>query len=299
MRTANRGRILVGVMASVLTVAGAGRADTDGLVFRANGIYRGEADISEEGIKCEIPAVGSAIPDGSFNMGLWNTYGVKTLMFPDVNSPFGDPCGGYIQLQNNMTAQGINVQQVQIKMRIADAKRLAGYVPTRRGWPLACRKLRRLKVFAGTRLDPVGSSNQPSSSAQANVAFVQLLPILSTQLISCLRDQYAPLPTEVYSSLRVVVSARAFGVADNGQGFNTNSVNYTLTLRHTCGNGRLDDGEICDATSPSNQCLLGECAEGFCGATPVPCVTNADCIGGCLEQGGPSECTCQFGGSAN
>lgn len=294
MQTVKRMRILVAVGLTVLTT-GALAADTDGLVFRANGLYRGEADISEEGIKCEIPSVGAAIPDGSFNMGLWNTFGSKTLQFPDANNPYGNPCGGYLQLQNNMTAQGINVERVEVKLRIAGARRFRDLVPTRRGWPVACRGLRNVTVFAGTRLDPAGSKDQPSNSGQANVAFVQLLPILTPQIIHCLREQYAPLPTTVYTSLPVVLSVRAFGRADNGDGFKTNPVQYTLTLRHTCGNARIDDGEACDPAAATNPCLLGECASGFCGSTAVPCLSNADCVGSCIAQGDPMECTCEYG----
>lgn len=301
MRTQRVGRVLAGVLASMALCAGAAAASTDGLVFRANGFYRGEADISDEGIKCEIPAVGAAIPDATFQMGLWNTYGAMTLQFPDVNHAFANPCGGYLQLQNNMTAQGINVETVELKFRILGAKRFSSDVPTRRAWPLACREVRRMRIFTGSRLDPVGSTNQPSSSGQSNVAFVQVLPMVSTQIIHCLRAQYAPLPVEQYASFPLVIAARAVGRGDDGETVKTNTVQYTLTLRHTCGNGRWDDGEMCDPTAPNNACLLGECSEdGFCGDTPIPCVTNADCIGVCLTAfGSPSECTCQFTGSEN
>ncbi len=138
-----------------------------------------------------------------------------------------------------------------------------------------------------------------ANSGQANVAFVQLLPILSPQVIHCLREQYSPLPSTVYTSFPVRLAMRAVGRADNGDGYKTNTVTYTLTLRHTCGNGRIDDGEVCDPEAAVNPCLLGECSSGFCGTTSVPCVTTADCVGGCIEQGNPMECTCQYSGASN
>lgn len=293
MRTKTMGRILLGVITSVWLAGGVACAD-DGLVFRALGVYKGRSDISDTGITCEYPSQGGAIADGSYQMGLWNSYGQQTLMFPDANNGQADPCGGYLQLQNNMLTQGINVDRIQIKMKIPGARQFAGYVPTRKSWPLACKQFRRYTLYAGTRLDPVTAETQPSNSGLPNVGFVQMLPMLSSQVLSCLRSQYAGIPTSVFTSLPVVFAIRATGTADNGETWTTNTVRYTLTLRHTCGNGRVDDGEFCDPNAP-NTCLLGACSdEGMCGDTGIPCATDADCIGTCVAPDDPSECTCVY-----
>jgi hypothetical protein len=71
-------------------------------------------------------------------------------------------------------------------------------------------------------------------------------------------------------------------------------VAYSLNMRHTCGNGRVDDGEECDMTSPGNTCN-GACSGGVCTNNPnLGCQTNADCSGSCTAPGGTSECICLY-----
>ena len=183
---------------------------------------------------------------------------------------------------------------MQIKMKIPGSRQFPGHVPTRKTWPLACKPFRRNTLDAGTRLDPVTAQTQPSNGGLPNVAFVQMLPMLSSQVLSCLRDQYAGIPTSVFTSLPVVFAIRATGTDDSGETWTTNTVRYTLTLRHTCGHGRVDDGEFCDPNAP-NTCLLGACSdEGMCGDTGIPCTSDADCVGSCIAPDDPSECTCVY-----
>jgi hypothetical protein len=295
MRMMKRSRVLVAMVATMWLAAGAARASSDGLVFRALGFYKGKANASDTTIECEVPAQGSAIIDGTFQLSLWNTHGFPTLSFPDDSNPFADPCGVYLQLQNNLLVEGINVNQIEVKMRIPGAKRFAGSVPTRNNWPLACRQLRRFTIFAGTRLDAVVSETEPSSSGLPNVGFAQLLPLVSPQVMECLHAQYGGLPTDVYASLPIVMAVRATGAADSGKNFTSNTVRYTLTLRHVCGNGRVDDGEDCDPNA-ANTCLLGSCStsDHVCGTSKLPCTTDADCIGTCQAAGNASECTCVY-----
>jgi hypothetical protein len=215
------------------------------------------------------------------------------LSFPDQNNPFGDPCGGWVQLRNNMTVNGMNLERVELKMRIPGAGRFRNDVPTRKGFPLACKQFSKVKFFTGARLDPVNSDTTASNSGAPNVAFVQMIPMVSPQLINCLRSQYTPLPTDVLSSIPLVISAKGVARSDDGQIYRTNTIRYTLTLRHVCGNGRVDDGELCDPNAP-NTCILGLCQDGLCGDTDVPCFADQDCIGTCLEAGNPSECNCVF-----
>jgi hypothetical protein len=279
----------------------AAAGSTDGLVLRTLGFYKGRESISEGQIECEIPTTTTAIADGSFNIGLWNTYGTNTLFFPDRNNPFGNPCGGYIQLQNNLVFDGITVDAVVLRYKVAGARRFRAQVPTFQGFPTACRELRRTRSAAGTRLAPIGSDVPPSGSGAPNTGFVQLLPFVSPNLIYCLRSQYSPVDPNLLSSIDLVVKAYAVGVSDHHERYRSNVVNYHLTLRHTCGNGRVDDGEDCDPAALGNTCI-GTCAGanptsgvlGTCSNSGFACSTAADCTGTCVAQGNPSECACLY-----
>ena len=84
-RTALAALIVVGV-----AMPARGDNNPNGMAFRAVGWFKGKAEISAGDIKCEIPSVTSAIFEGAFAMGLWNTYGFQTLMFPDTSNPFAN-----------------------------------------------------------------------------------------------------------------------------------------------------------------------------------------------------------------
>src|SRR2546422_1645028 len=285
----------------VLGLAMPARADNNpnGVAFRAVGWFKGKAEISAGDIKCDIPSVSSAISEGAFSFGIWNTYGFSSLMFPDTSNPFGNPCGGWIQVQNNMVNQGILVDHVELTFRIPGARRFRSFVGTARQFPVACRQFRRDTLFIGARLNPVNSTGTTPMSGAPNVAFIEMLPFVSNQLLQCLREQYATLPTTVFASLPLVVRATAVGTGDSGDTFRSNPIAYTLNLRHTCGNGRTDDGEQCDGTAPANACF-GTCSGS--GGTPgkcsqnagLSCTSDAQCVGVCLPPGSTAECTCVY-----
>jgi len=294
MGIVGRGTVLATLLAATL-VAGVASADNNpnGLAFRAVGWFKGKGEISDTSIKCEIPTNSSAIFDGSFAMGLWNTYGFPTLYFPDVNGPFGNPCGGFLQLQNLLSTQAIQIDHIELRYKIAGAKRFRGSVPTRNQWPLACRGLQRATVYTGAVLNPINSTTDTSESGAPNIALIQVLPLVSTQMFNCLRGQYAPLPTDLYSSLPIVIRATVVGTSDSGDTYRSNSLAYTLNLRHTCGNGRLDDGEMCDPSTPFSSCF-DTCTSNICGVSGAPCNTSADCVGQCIDGNSPSECVCVY-----
>ena len=285
-------------LAAVLTVLAAtpGRADNNpnGMVFRAVGWFKGKAEITEGRINCEIPNVTNAISEGSFAMGLWNTFGQPTIYYPDINGQFANPCGVWMQLQNNLFNQAINLDRVQLVFRIPGARRfVSAGVPTKNQFPSACRTMRKTTLFMGNRLNPANSSVDTSSSGAPNVAFIEMLPLVAPDLISCLRDSYAPLSTQIFTSLPLVIHGTAFGTSDNGDPFKSNTIRYTLNLRHLCGNGRVDDGEQCDPSAP-NTCF-GSCQQNKCSqADNIPCTTDADCSGVCMTPNNPTECICVY-----
>jgi hypothetical protein len=288
---------LLAAMVLMGLAAGPARADNNpnGVVFRAVGWFKGKAEITAGRINCEIPNVNNAISEGSFALGLWNTFGRQTVYFPDINSEFGNPCGGWIQLQNNLLDQAINVERIVLQYRIQGARRFRQFVATRNGFPLACRQFRKEVHFNGARLNPANSTESTSSSGAPNVAFIEMLPMVTPQLISCLRDQYTGIPTDVYSSFPLVIRATAYGMSDAGDGYRSNVIKYSLNLRHSCGNGRVDDGEQCDASPTAPNTCFGACASGSCSqAETIPCMSDADCSGTCMPQNTPSECVCVY-----
>lgn len=294
MRMMRCGAIL-GALAGVLVAGTVLAGSSEFLVFRQVGWFRGKAEISQGQIKCEIPTTSTAIADGTFNVGIWNTYGEATLFFPDANGAFGNPCGGWIQMVNFLSQQYILVDHITLQYRIAGARQFRAFVPTRNGLPAACAQFRKMTVFAGTLIPPVDAVDSPlSGSGLPNSAFLQMLPIVSPQLLYCLRQQYASLDPNLFTSFPLVITARATGKSDSGRSYNSNPIKYHLTLRHTCGNGRVDDGESCDPNATVNTCA-GTCSSGACTNNPgLTCTTNAECQGSCVVQGDPMECTCSF-----
>lgn len=290
-----RGLMVAGLLASLAGPAAAG--DDDGLVLRAVGWYQGKASISEDRINCEVPAVDTAISDGFFTMGIWNTFGEQTIQFPDRNSAFANPCGGFAQLWNSMTKQGITLNRVNLKYRIGQWRRFSSVVSMRKGWPTACNTFKKATVYAGIRLGPNDPLAPPSgSSGLPNVGFIQVLPMVSASVFGCLREQFASLPPDVYTDLPLIVKARASGIADNGDRYVSNVFKYTLNLRHVCGNGRLDDGESCDLTASGAACSGSAiCVANTCIGDPTRgCNTDADCLGTCQPAGSLEECTCTY-----
>ena len=172
-------------------------------------------------------------------------------------------------------------------------------MPARNGFPIACRQLRNDTLFIGAVINPINSDLDQSGSGRPNVTFMQMIPFVSPQLISCLRDQYAPLSTDLFTSLSLVIRASVFGVSDAGDTFKANPISYTLNLRHTCGNGRVDDGEQCDPNAPST--CLGFCVvpqgqtNGSCSNNKdLLCLTDFDCQGVCYPPNNPTECVCVY-----
>ncbi|HLK10668.1 MAG TPA: hypothetical protein VKW76_04770 [Candidatus Binatia bacterium] len=295
MRNMKAGALLGAIVALTLG-GGAAAFNQDDLVFRTAGWFQGIATISQGQITCQIPNTASAITDGAFATGLWNTHGVQMLFFPDPNNPFGDPCGGWMQFRNNLLVEDLLVDHVDLNYKIANARRFKRFgVPMRNGFPTACKGFRRTTIFASGLIPPVeAGTSTVTGSGTVNVAFLQVLPMVGADVIECLREQFTSLPTSVFEAFPLIITAQAVGISDAGDTYRSNAVRYTLNLRHTCGNGRVDDGEECDPNALGNTCV-GKCQNGTCTQNSnVGCATDADCIGSCVPQGNPEECTCLY-----
>jgi hypothetical protein len=269
-------RLVVGVLAAAVLIAAGGRAraNSDGLVLRAFGFFEGTF---QQGT-CNVPNATSGFIDAGTEMGLVNTGGFQTISFPDLGNPFARPCGGYLQLTNSLTNEGINVLYADAKLKVQGAKQFAQQVPTRNGFPSACRQFRKQRIFFPARLGPIGGAQGNSGSGESDVVFAQLLPIVPASTFECLREQYASLPTTQFTSFPLLIHVVVTGLSDDGSTFRSNALTYTLTLRHLCGNGRVDDFEECDPNAPPS-------------ITDNPCVVNG---GICVPPGDPAECTCRM-----
>jgi hypothetical protein len=300
MRTLGRWRVAAAMLVAMLGVGPARAASNpNGAVFRAVGWYKGRSTVSSGTITCEIPTITSAIADGAFAVGLWNTYGFQTIFFPDPNQPFANPCGGWLQLRNNLIDQAIVIDSIDLRFSLAGARRYRAFIPIRNGFPVACRAMRRATLFAGSVLNPVNSTDDVSGSGAPNVTFVQAVPMISPELVNCLRSQFTPLSTSTFTSIPIVATVTAHGTSDSGDQYRSNTVRYTTNLRHTCGNGRVDDGEFCDPYAPSTCSGFCKIAQGEAVGTcsqddRLGCKIDANCRGDCLLPGDPSECICAF-----
>ena len=281
-------RLRAALAASMLIVGtAAAGVPEEGLVLRAAGMFWAEA--SGDG-QCAIPGVDDGIPVSSDAINL-----SAEVLYPL------DSCGGWMQLQNVMTAQGVTILRVEIRHKIAGAGRFRQFVPTRNGFPTACRNLQRSTVFAGAHLWPLGTDPGfgNTGSGAPHLAFVNLFPMLDAQTLGCLREQYSGLPASVYTSFPLVMRMKAVGITDTGDIIRSNVIRFTLNLLHLCGNGRIDITEDCDPNG-TDTCNVGPCdtENGGCrdnGA--IFCQTDADCAGRCLQEGDPNECSCLYGGN--
>ena len=125
------------------------------------------------------------------------------------------------------------------------------------------------------------------------MAFIETLPLVTPELIDCLHGAFTA-PGVVFTSFDLVAKVTAVAESDGGSSYRSNAIQYTLDLRHTCGNGRVDDGEICDPNATGSTCV-GICNSGTCSQdSALHCTTDAQCQGFCLAPNNPGECTCVY-----
>lgn len=265
------------------------QSNPHGMLFRAVGWFRGKGEVTADQIKCEVPTVATAIPDGSYSLGISRTAGVQTIAFPDPNNPFADPCGVYLAFQNNMIEQAVTLLQIKLRFRIAG-----------RRFPHGCRRLRRWALFMGRRINPVNSTEESLSGAP-NLVFMPMLFMVSPQLIRCLDEELVSTPPTDLPAVDLVIKAVGIGVTDSGDRIRSNRISYHLNLRRECGDGRLEVGEECDPADASFASCEGTCDpttmrcvfDGHLVRPPVrQCTTDADCMLTCLPPGRPDGCTC-------
>jgi hypothetical protein len=202
-------RLAVSILVAALATAGCGGSggnNDQGIVFRAVGIYRGLESIELGRITCTEPTVQNAIVDTSFTLDIGTA-----VDFPNRTDPFGDPCGGYIALENNLDFESMNVQEIVIRYEI----------------PGAGVQLPDHSVSFGQRILPASSETEVTSG-QPNLIFAELVgQILPRTHIVFLNQNVNLLPSTPYL-LNAFLDAK--GQSDTGENYTTNEIGYTFTI---------------------------------------------------------------------
>jgi hypothetical protein len=196
---------------SALLVAGCGGGSSgnndQGIVFRAAGTFQAQASIQPDQITCTLPlTVESAIADNTGTISL-----STTRFFPDANDPFGDPCGGWLQLINNLSDQFINVTEISLRYDIPGAALEVG------PW----------SISVGAAIPPSTFQGE-TPSGTPNVAFVSVIGnIVPNPIIVELNQNVNRLPATPYV-MNVFIVAR--GQSDQGTNYETNEIGYTINV---------------------------------------------------------------------
>jgi hypothetical protein len=197
------GMAALGLVALVVGCGGSGGGNNDqGVVFRADGIFRGQESIQSDMITCEVPNTDSQIVDASFTLSL-------SLVpdFPNRTNAFADPCGGYLKVENLLDGIGLNVQQVIVRYEI----------------PGAAVEPQPHPISVGQRLEPASSV-----VTDANIAFIELVgQIVPATVIVFLNQNVNRLPGTPYI-MKAFLSAQ--GQSDAGTNYETNEVGYQFTI---------------------------------------------------------------------
>ncbi len=184
--------------------SGSGNND-QGIVFRAVGIFQGEL---REGM-CELPVIDNAVADQGF---------VVALDDPALDGGFPASvndqavlgfCRGFLELQNNLFGQAINVERIDLEYEVPGAR-----IPIPPN-----------SVPVGFRINPA-DSEEPNSFGLPNVIFTQLVgQIVPSSLVFFLRQNRLSLPELPYV---MIVHITAVGRSDDGVVRVSNEVRYTV-----------------------------------------------------------------------
>jgi hypothetical protein len=186
---------------------GSGGNNDQGIVFRATGIFRTLTSVTTGTITCTDPITNTqAITDTAGRISL-----STTEFYPNRNDPFGDPCGGYVGLQNNLSSQSINTQFVTIRYEVAGA---GIQVPD-------------VTVNIGLTVPPVSCKNCTSSGLDGFIYLPLVQQLVPQEIITFLNLNQNLLPAPPYQ-MDVYVSVS--GQSDQGTNYDSNEIGYTITV---------------------------------------------------------------------
>jgi hypothetical protein len=195
--------MLLGLVSA--SCGGSGGDNDQGISFRAVGVFQGETQEAQ----CQVPTTENAISDQSASLPLNSAQ--LDAGFPNSFSVFSF-CRGFLELQNNLFGQAINVERIDFEYEIPGA-RIA--IPSS-------------STPTGVRINPADADPQanPNSFGQVNVIFTQLDgQLISSRLVLFLRQNAASLPQLPYV---MIIHITVRGRTDSGDVLVSNEIRYTV-----------------------------------------------------------------------
>lgn len=204
----------VGLLLGLVGMTGVGCGDDgnendQGISFRAVGILQGEVSDGQ----CTVPTADSAFADAGVSVpldGMVFGFDVLARGYPSSSVGFSI-CRAYIQLQNDLIKQSINVERIDFEYEIPGA-RLA--VPMN-------------SMPTGFRINPSDADpDTPSPFGQVNAIIVQPDGQMVPQsLVQFLRQNEPSLPQVPYI---MIIHITAHGRTDTGDALESNELRYTF-----------------------------------------------------------------------
>lgn len=204
--------LLLGLVGMTGVGCGDDEGNDQGISFRAVGIFQGEESDGE----CQVPTATDAIADAGISVPLDGmVFGFDVLAggFPDSSVGFSI-CRAYIQLQNDLINQSINVERIDFEYEIPGA-RLA--VPMN-------------SMPTGFRISPSNANPEttPAPFGQVNTIFVQPdRQMIPNTLVQFLRQNEPSLPQVPYV---MIIHMTIHGRTDTGDTLESNELRYTVEL---------------------------------------------------------------------
>jgi hypothetical protein len=198
----------VGCVAVVVTLGacgGGGGNNDQGVVFTAVGLVDAPANITTTTITCTDPTTTNVfVTTHEISLS-------RTQSWPDRNSATDDPCGGFLQVQNNLANQALNVQAVIVHYEVV-------------GSSIAIGNNGDESITVGLTLPPAN----PTATVPPNINWLRLYnQVVPAQIMTFLNQNVNRLPVTPYI-MNLTITAQ--GQSIDGTHYTTNEVNYQLTV---------------------------------------------------------------------
>jgi hypothetical protein len=181
---------------------GGGGNNDQGVVFTATGLVDAPANITTTTITCTDPTVQNVFVT-THEISL-----ATTQSWPDRNSPLDDPCGGFLEVQNNLANEALNIQAVVVEYEITGSSIAIPDSP----------------ITVGLTLPPAN----PTATIPPNIDWLRLYnQVVPHNIMVFLNQNANRLPVTPYI-MNLKITAQ--GQSIDGTRYQSNEVNYQLTV---------------------------------------------------------------------